>query len=114
MKLNKRRFRGHLPIHSKRFLALDVPSWNPFDSALGQEALALRPNGADGVERLQLYADEVTGFTAPDRRQSIVDTTTWELEFGNDVQFVPRFVSGEQMQTISKYLSAFKKAQWTY
>jgi len=102
--LNKYRLRRHLPVHSVgliRTLSLVAAR----DAKPLKEALSLRPDGSRSVKGLELDADKISNAPVSNGHKKIVDATSGDRNFRNDVQFVTRLVSCKQVQTINENLT---------
>ena len=108
MELHQDRLGRHLPVHPERFCRLCVSSLHA-DSLIVQKPLPLRPNRSGGVQRLQLDADEVLDFAVLGRHQKEVDAPAGNRAFRDNVQFVARFVIGQQVQAVCENLLAFEQ-----
>src|SRR5947209_10591594 len=78
---------------------------------LVQESLPLGPDSPRSVERLQLDPGEVDDFAAPDRDEAVVDAASGHIQFGDNVQFVPRLVKGQEVNAVRENLSPFEEAE---
>jgi len=74
-----------------------------------EEALALWPDGASGIQRLQFNTGKVDNFSGSYGDKTVVNAAARYREFRYDPQFVAWFMEREQVQAVNKNLTAFEK-----